>query len=54
MHRDYIYSSWMSDFIPPVLKEGLDSNLYDELQPVTGAEAIETSLKLASRVRLNE
>jgi len=40
---------WTPDFIPPVLKEGLDSNLYDQLEPVTGAEAIETSLKLASR-----
>lgn len=39
---------WTPDFIPPVLKEGLDANLYDDLLQVTGPDAVKTSLKLAS------
>ena len=38
---------WTPDFIPLVLQEAIDSNLYDELIPVSGQEGIEWSKKLA-------
>jgi len=40
---------WTPDFVPGVLKEGLDSDLYDELLTVTGDEAINTSLELSAK-----
>jgi len=38
---------WTPDFIPKVLEDAQAMNLYDELVPITGAEAIETAQKLA-------
>jgi cysteine synthase A len=40
---------WTPDFIPYVLQEAVDRHLYDELIPVSGAEAIEWSRKLAQK-----
>eukprot|EP00217_Crustomastix_stigmatica_P009857 CAMPEP_0183789062 /NCGR_PEP_ID=MMETSP0803_2-20130417/185_1 /TAXON_ID=195967 /ORGANISM="Crustomastix stigmata, Strain CCMP3273" /LENGTH=390 /DNA_ID=CAMNT_0026033221 /DNA_START=53 /DNA_END=1225 /DNA_ORIENTATION=+ len=40
---------WTPDFVPLVLENGLNAGLYDELVPITGAEAIETAQKLASQ-----
>ncbi len=40
---------WTPDFIPYVLQEAIDEDLYDELIPVSGAEAIEWSRKLAQK-----
>merc|ERR550514_2555059 len=39
---------WTPDFIPHVLQGGLDSELYDELVPVTAEEAIGMSKRLAA------
>ncbi|MBD23981.1 MAG: cysteine synthase [Candidatus Marinimicrobia bacterium] len=38
---------WTPDFIPQVLQESIDQNLYDELRPVAGADGITWSKKLA-------
>jgi cysteine synthase len=38
---------WTPDFIPKVLEDAQAMNLYDELVPITGPEAIETAQKLA-------
>ena len=38
---------WTPDFIPLVLQEAIDHNLYDELVPVAGPAGIEWSQKLA-------
>jgi len=40
---------WTPDFIPLVLQEAIDRKYFDELIPVTGAEGIEWSRKLASQ-----
>lgn len=40
---------WTPDFIPFVLQEALDKKYYDELIPVAGPVAIESSRKLAQR-----
>jgi len=40
---------WTPDFVPKVLKGGLDSSLYDDLETVTGDDAIQTSLALSSK-----
>ena len=40
---------WTPDFIPYVLQEAIDRNLYDELIPVPGPVGIEWSQKLARR-----
>jgi len=40
---------WTPDFIPFVLQEAIDKHLYDELIPVTGADAVEWSRKLAQK-----
>jgi cysteine synthase A len=40
---------WTPDFIPGVLQECLDAGGYDELIPVTGADGIAWSKKLAQR-----
>lgn len=40
---------WTPDFIPFVLQEALDNGGYDELIPVSGADAIACAKKLASR-----
>ena len=40
---------WTPDFIPWVLQEALDTNAYDALIAVPGAEGIEWSRKLAAR-----
>ena len=37
---------WTPDFIPKVLKDGLDMDMVDQLIPVSGEEAIATSLAL--------
>ena len=39
---------WTPDFIPYVLQEAVDQHLYDELIPVTGADAIAWSRRLAA------
>lgn len=38
---------WTPDFIPYVLQEGVDSNLYDEVVPIAGAEGIKWARALA-------
>ncbi|MCC5968696.1 MAG: pyridoxal-phosphate dependent enzyme [Pararhodobacter sp.] len=40
---------WTPDFIPLVLQEALDNGGYDDLIPVSGAEGISWSQKLAAR-----
>ena len=39
---------WTPDFIPLVLQEALDNNLYDELLPIAGADGIAWSRRLAA------
>ena len=39
---------WTPDFIPKVLEDAQAMDLYDELVPISGPEAIETAQKLAS------
>jgi len=39
---------WTPDFIPSVLQEAVDKHYYDELIPVTGADAIAWSKRLAA------
>ena len=39
---------WTPDFIPAVLQEGLDSQLYDELLPVAGPDGIAWARRLAA------
>ena len=38
---------WTPDFIPAVLQESIDSGFYDEVAPVTGAEGLAWTRKLA-------
>ncbi|MGI9462607.1 MAG: PLP-dependent cysteine synthase family protein [Aestuariivirgaceae bacterium] len=38
---------WTPDFIPLVLQEAIDSDFYDDLIPIAGADGIEWSRKLA-------
>jgi cysteine synthase A len=38
---------WAPDFIPLVLQEGIDSRLYDEVVPISGAEGVEWARALA-------
>ena len=40
---------WTPDFIPLVLQEAIDNNLYDELIPVPGPVGIEWASKLATK-----
>lgn len=40
---------WAPDFIPYVLQEAIDQHYFDELIPVSGAEGIEWSKKLAQQ-----
>ncbi|MEM5544579.1 pyridoxal-phosphate dependent enzyme [Sulfitobacter sp. AS92] len=40
---------WTPDFIPQVLQTALANNNYDELLPVTGADAVAWALELASK-----
>ncbi|MEM9422197.1 MAG: cysteine synthase A [Pseudomonadota bacterium] len=40
---------WSPDFIPHVLQEAIDNNLYDELHPVGGAKGMEWAQKLAQQ-----
>ncbi len=40
---------WTPDFIPQVLQTALTKNSYDELLPVTGADAVAWALELASK-----
>ena len=40
---------WTPDFIPNVLQEAIDTNGYDQLIPVTGADAVIWAKKLAQR-----
>lgn len=40
---------WTPDFIPLVLQEAIDNNLYDELIPIPGPVGIEWASKLASQ-----
>ena len=40
---------WTPDFIPQVLQTALSANAYDELVPISGAEAMEWTRKLARR-----
>ncbi len=40
---------WTPDFIPHVLQEAVDDNLYDELIPVAGPDGIAWAQKLAQR-----
>ena len=38
---------WTPDFIPLVLQESIDNGFFDELIPISGADGIEWSMKLA-------
>ena len=40
---------WTPDFIPYVLQESIDNNLYDELIPVAGPDGIKWAKELASK-----
>ncbi|MCB9931457.1 MAG: cysteine synthase A [Alphaproteobacteria bacterium] len=40
---------WTPDFIPYVLQEAIDKNLYDELIPVAGTDGIQWAQKLAQK-----
>jgi cysteine synthase A len=40
---------WTPDFIPYVLQEAIDNNLYDELLPVTGPDGIKWAQQLAQK-----
>ena len=40
---------WAPDFVPLVLQEGVDSNLYDEVVPIAAAEGIEWARALARK-----
>lgn len=40
---------WTPDFIPKVLQEAIDAHLYDELVPVSGADALKWTRELASK-----
>lgn len=40
---------WTPDFIPYVLQEGIDSNLYDEVIPIAGTEGIKWARALAQQ-----
>ena len=40
---------WAPDFIPLVLQEGVDQQLYDQVETVSGAESMEWSRKLAQQ-----
>jgi len=40
---------WTPDFIPLVLQEAIDANLYDEVVPVSGAEGMKWSRELARK-----
>ncbi len=40
---------WSPDFIPAVMQEAVDAALYDQIQPVTGPEAIATAQALAAK-----
>jgi cysteine synthase len=40
---------WTPDFIPLVLQEAIDENLYDEMVPVPGPQGIEWAGKLAAK-----
>ena len=40
---------WTPDFIPYVLQEAIDNNLYDELIPVSGADGIKWARELAQK-----
>tara|TARA_X000001036_G_scaffold430406_1_gene463022 strand:+ start:2744 stop:3823 length:1080 start_codon:yes stop_codon:yes gene_type:complete len=40
---------WTPDFIPLVLQEAIDNNLFDELLPVTGKDSIYWSKQLATK-----
>ncbi len=40
---------WTPDFIPLVLQEAIDDDLYDQMIPIAGAAGIEWSMKLAQR-----
>lgn len=40
---------WTPDFIPLVLQEALDNELYDELIPISGPDGMEWSRKLATQ-----
>jgi cysteine synthase A len=40
---------WTPDFIPNVLQEAIDTQLYDELAPIAGAEGIKWAKVLASK-----
>ena len=40
---------WTPDFMPYVLQEAIDANLYDEVVPVAGAEGIKWARALAQK-----
>ena len=40
---------WTPDFIPKVLQEAIDNNLYDELIPIAGPDGISWAKKLAQK-----
>lgn len=40
---------WTPDFIPYVLQEGVDTNLYDQVVPIAGAEGIKWARALAQQ-----
>ena len=45
----HVIQGWTPDFIPKVLQECLDHHGYDELIPISGAEGVAWSRKLAQR-----
>ncbi|WP_426129406.1 PLP-dependent cysteine synthase family protein [Pararhizobium sp. PWRC1-1] len=45
----HLVQGWTPDFIPNVLQEAIDANLYDEVMPIAGAEGIKWSKALAQK-----
>jgi cysteine synthase A len=47
--QPHAIEGWAPDFIPFVLQEAIDSNFYDEIVPVSGAEGVKWARALAQK-----
>ena len=47
--QPHLIQGWTPDFIPLVLQETIDQNLFDENIPISGPEGIEWSIQLAQK-----
>lgn len=47
--RPHLLQGWATDFIPKLLSKGIDENIYDFIENVSGNDAIETSRELAKK-----